>query len=429
MAIEIRLAKVSDSMEVATVVCWLKRAGDRVVAGEVIAELETEKAGVELEAPASGTLVRILVPDGTENVQVGALLAVIEPPGSKEIGEAPRSSTEDQRSLAETQRSPLEIQRQSAKPPDMTGMVRGKTETSDNEPIVVKQQADASVKATPLARMMAQLAGLELGALATGTPAVVTRTQVEDALGLRRTPSKGETARSHDASDESPPARLVPHNAIRKIIAGRMTEAKQKIPHFYLSIECVPTSATNFLERLNREAFQPRLTLTSLVVKAVATAIDRVPVVNAEWTPSHLALRKVNIAFGVATSSGLVAPVIRNADSKTLLELAEEMEDLIGRAKNARLRPQDTTGGTFTVSNLGMFGVSSLFAIVTPGQSCVLGIGASRDCPVIRDGRLAVGKLMTATLSADHRALDGAQGAEFLGVFKELIEEPARMIL
>jgi pyruvate dehydrogenase E2 component (dihydrolipoamide acetyltransferase) len=290
------------------------------------------------------------------------------------------------------------------------------------------RKAGQSVASTPLASMMAELAGLEVSSISAGRSGAVTRRQVEEALGLHKQPARSSKIRNEDA-DEMSAAQVVPHNAIRKLTAARMTEAKQTIPHFYLSIECDVTSATSFLERLNRNTPPTRLTLTTLIIKTAAVALQRVPVLNAEFTPTHLVMRGVNIAVAVATASGLVAPVIKNVNEKMLLRIAEELDELVERAKGTRLLLRDSVGGTFTVSNLGMFGVTSVVPIITPGQSGVLGIGTARECPVIRDGAVAVGKVMTATLSGDHRALDGAQGAEFLRVFRELIEDPARLIV
>jgi len=424
MAVEVRLEKMSDAMEVATVVQWLKRVGESVAAGEVIVEVETEKASVELEAPAGGVIARILVPDGTEDVPVGELLAVIEPVS----GEKPAEKR--QPSSAEAPSAVAEVSRPSPVAREIPAAVQraAQTPNSNGERKAPQQEAGPTVAATPLAKKMAEIAGFDISSIAPGSAGRVTRKQVEEALGLPGRQGEPATARGAEIG-EIAATELVPHNAIRKLVAARMTEAKQKIPHFYLSVDCNVAPVTELLQQLNRDALPTRLTLTSFVIKAAADAIGRVPVVNAEWTPSGLRMREVNIAVGVATPSGLVAPVIKHADRKRLLAIAQELNDLVERAKNARLRPQDTSGGSFTISNLGMFGVDSLFPIISPGQSCVLGIGASRDCPVVRDGALAAGKMMTATLSGDHRALDGAQGAEFLAILKGLIEEPARMIL
>lgn len=422
MVTEIRLPKLSDEMDAATIVRWLKHVGETVSAGEVIAELETEKAGVDLEAPSSGVMASILVAAGSEEVPVGTVLATIEPVASEGAGQSPQPAPLPHAAMEEVTRVPAN---QSA----MTAVV------SEQESVPVstdggtgRGKAEQSVRSTPLASMMAKLAGLEVSSISAGGSGAVTRRHVEEALGLQRQTARPSKLWNEDA-DEMPAAQVVSHSPIRKLTAARMTEAKQTIPHFYLSIECDVTSATSFLERLNRNGLPVRLTLTTLIIKTAAVALARLPVLNAEFRPTHLVIREVNVAVAVATPSGLVAPVIKNANEKMLLRIAEELDELVERARDARLRIQDSVGGTFTVSNLGMCGVTSVVPIITPGQSGVLGIGASRECPVVRDGTVAIGKLMTATLSGDHRALDGAQGAEFLRVFRELIEDPAQLIL
>ena len=377
-------------------------------------------------------MARILVPDGTEDVPVGELLAVIDTigVGDEKPAQVDRPSAQAPSAVAEVPRLIAQVPRPSPEPREIPAAVQAAAQApnSNGERKAMQDEAGLSVAATPLAKKMAEIAGLDIASIAPGSAGRITRKQVEEALGLPGRQGEPVTARGAEAG-EIPATELVPHNAIRKLVAARMTEAKQKIPHFYLSIDCDVAPVTELLQRLNRDALPVRLTLTSFLIKAAAAAITRVPAVNAEWTPNGLRMREINIAVGVAAPSGLVAPIIKNADRKQLLGIAQELEDLIERAKNARLRPQDTSGGSFTISNLGMFGIDSLFAIISPGQSCVLGIGASRDCAVVRDEALTVGKMMTATLSGDHRALDGAQGAEFLAILKGLIEEPARMIL
>jgi pyruvate dehydrogenase E2 component (dihydrolipoamide acetyltransferase) len=423
MVTEIRLPKLSDEMDAATIVHWLKHVGEAVSEGEVIAELETEKAGVDLEAPSSGVLASILVAEGSEDIPVGTVLATIEAIGGYAPGQSPQRA-------AVTPAAPEEVPRLRANQSAMTALVseQASMPVSTDGGSATGRKAGESVASTPLASMMAELAGLEVSSISAGRSGAVTRRQVEEALGLHKQRARPSKIRNEDR-DEMSPAQVVPHNAIRKLTAARMTEAKQTIPHFYLSIECDVTSATSFLERLNRNTPPTRLTLTTLIIKTAAVALQRVPVLNAEFTPTHLVMRGVNIAVAVATASGLVAPVIKNVNEKMLLRIAEELDELVERAKGTRLLLRDSVGGTFTVSNLGMFGVTSVVPIITPGQSGVLGIGTARECPVIRDGAVAVGKVMTATLSGDHRALDGAQGAEFLRVFRELIEDPARLIV
>ncbi|MGC2493454.1 dihydrolipoamide acetyltransferase family protein [Candidatus Binatus sp.] len=433
MPIEIRLEKMSDTMESATLVRWIKQAGEKVAAGEVIAEVETDKATVELEAPAGGIMHRILIPEGTENIPVGELLAVIESGTSEEASVEPRPAVpkaERPPMRADVSRSASVPQQLSEKPAETMSvdLSATSTETATIDPASVKQAPTRLIGATPLARAMARITGIDLASV-DSSAGDVTRAQIELALGMQKRPWDVAKTSAGVQSEETGGGHLVRHNVIRKVIAARMTESKQKIPHFYLTIECDVSSVTQLLERLNHEKLPIRLTLTSLTIKAVASAIRRVPAVNSDWKPNHLVMRETNIAVGVAAPGGLVAPVIKRPDQKTLLEIASELEELINRARNGQLTPRDTAGGTFTISNLGMFGVDTVFPIITPGQSGVLGIGASRDCPVIRDGAVVASKMMTATFSGDHRAIDGAQGAEFLRDFKQFMEDPARMIL
>lgn len=433
MPIEIRLEKMSDTMESATLVRWIKQAGEKVAAGEVIAEVETDKATVELEAPAGGIMHRILIPEGTENIPVGELLAVIESGASEEASVEPRPAVpkaERPPMRADVSRSASVPQQLSEEPAETMSvdLSATSTETATIDPAPVKQAPTRSIGATPLARAMARITGIDLASV-DSSAGDVTRAQIEQALGMQKRPWDVAKTSAEMQSEETSGGHLVRHNVIRKVIAARMTESKQKIPHFYLTVECDVSSVTQLLERLNHEKLPIRLTLTSLTIKAAASAIRRVPAVNSDWKPNHLVMRETNIAVGVAAPGGLVAPVIKRPDQKTLLEIASELEELVNRARNGQLTPRDTAGGTFTISNLGMFGVDNVFPIITPGQSGVLGIGASRDCPVIRDGAVVAAKMMTATFSGDHRAIDGAQGAEFLRDFKQFMEEPARMIL
>lgn len=434
MSIEIRLEKMSDTMESGTLVRWIKQAGEKVEAGEVIAEVETDKATVELEAPVDGVLHRILIQEGTEDIPVGALLAVIASEGAENKPAELRSAApeiEPAATLPEINRAASEPNRFSMEPAHSVSedLSDQSSETATSSPPQVRHAIDRSIGATPLATAMARITGLDLASVDRQGTHNITRAQVEQALGLHKGPGEVTKKSASVQSEVLEGGRLVRHNVVRKLIAARMTESKQKIPHFYLTIECDLSSSSQLLARLNRENLPTRLTLTSLTIKAAASAIRSVPAVNSDWKPNHLVIRRTNIAVGVATPTGLVAPVVRRPDQKTLLEIAAELEELVGRARNGQLKPQDSADGTFTISNLGMFGVDHVFPIITPGQSAVLGIGASRDCPVIRDGVVTAGKLMVATFSGDHRAIDGAQGAEFLREFKRFMEEPARMAL
>jgi len=440
---------MSDAMETGTVVRWFKNVGDQVSAGEVIGELETDKAGVELESPVSGTVARIFVAEGSENVPVGELLIVVDssaqPEAATSSGAVDALASEDLRHRIEE----VEHIDESPIPSDKGQPGVTSTAAHDHDIALAEHDSGDAIAATPLARAMAEIAGIQLSSIThAGRADRVTRRHVEERLGLttphRESSILSEQSPSIDLGLRSSArisqdttiqphttgSRQLAHTGIRKLIAARMTESKQNIPHFYLSIECDVSSVGNLLDRLRPEKLETRITFTCFAIKANAAAIRQVPAVNSRWTPDQLTVMdEINIAVGVATESGLLAPVIRNADRKTLREIAAELHELVERGKNGRLRPQDTGGGTFTISNLGMFGVESLFPIITPGQSCVLGLGALRETPVVREGRVALGKVMTATLSGDHRAIDGAQGADFLRTFKMLVDEPARILL
>jgi pyruvate dehydrogenase E2 component (dihydrolipoamide acetyltransferase) len=436
MLTEIRLPKFADEMNAATVVRWLKTVGEPVIKGEVIAEIETEKAGVDLEAPGSGILASILVAEGTEDVHVGAVLATIETTPDHEYVTSEESKIRSPRTLDVSPQMPTNQTQDSHVSVECSGQAghvqrsiqsSSQARSSDFNAGIIAQDSgqDRPLSVTPLAGMMAEIAGLDLSSVTSGAGAALTRQDIEEAL---RSHNKLKT-QNQPKDDEKLCPQIIPHNAIRKRTAERTTEAKQKIPHFYLSVECDMVRAVSLLEELNRKRPPHRLTVTTLIVKTAAAALVRVPSLNAEYTPTHLVMREVNIAVGIAAPSGLVAPVIKKVNKKMLLRIAEELQDLVQRAKTARLRLEDTMGASFTVSNLGMFGVTKVVPIITPGQSGVLGIGATREIATIRNGAVVVGKEMTATLSGDHRALDGAQGAEFLQIFKELIEEPVQLIL
>jgi len=422
---------MSDAMETATVVRWFKKTGEQVSAGEIIGELETDKAGVELESPVSGVVAQILVAEGTENVPVGEVLMVVDSSTKAVAASKPDEPAERHEAPSEN----AERHQPEVSAPD-----------GDDEPVEAKHDRDGAGDASPLARAMAEIAGVELSSIEVAGGGRIIRADVEEKLGLhsdrssRRVPQNLETAggpgRSSTALQREVAvearARVanIAHTSLRRTIAARMTESKQSIPHFYLSVECDASAVGDLLDRWRGEKLEARITITCFAIKAAAAAIRLVPAVNSRWTPEHLVLvDEINIAVGVATDGGLLAPVIRNADRKALRQIASELQELVERGRDGRLRPQDTGSGTFTISNLGMFGVESLFPIITPGQSCVLGLGATRETPRVRDGIVAIGRVMTATLSGDHRALDGAQGAEFLRSFKMLIEEPARILL
>jgi pyruvate dehydrogenase E2 component (dihydrolipoamide acetyltransferase) len=380
--IEVRLPQLAESMKAARLAVWLKREGDVISAGEPIAELETDKTNVELEAPGSGVLQRIVVAAGTESLEVGGLLAVIAEGEVETVSEP-------------TVREPSG---------DPAGAPR----------------SDERIAVTPLARRMAIVAGVDLGEIRGSGPAGrVGKVDVERVLRERRGVRAVPAAAPGMGFDEQPLSQM------RRVTAARLTEAKQTVPHFYLQIDCNVDALLEVRARIREADPGLELTLTDCVVRAAALALGKVPLANSAWAETAVRVYdSAHIAVAVNTPAGLITPVIRSAETKGLATISRELKGLTDRARAGQLQPEEYTGGTFTISNLGMYGITSLYPIVSPPQSCILGIGAAVERPVVREGAVTVGTVMSCTLSGDHRAIDGATGAELLAEFRRRIEQP-----
>jgi pyruvate dehydrogenase E2 component (dihydrolipoamide acetyltransferase) len=393
---------------------WLKAEGDAVVAGEVIAEIETDKATMEFEAAAAGTLGQILVAAGAA-AGVNSPIAVLLRDGEAAAGPEPRKEP-----TAAPVRAPITA-------PEPKAPARPNR-----------------IFATPVARRLARELGLDLATVAgSGPQGRILRVDVEAArplAGASRpvavTPAPMALAAPAPAAPGSRPtprqaSTPVPNSAVRKVIARRLLEAKQTIPHYYLTIDVELDALLDVRERFNaRPGASYRFTVNDLVVKAVALALGKVPAVNAMWTDeATLRFDAVDVAVAVATEAGLITPIVRDADRKTVAAISGEIKALADRARAGRLRPEEFQGGGFTVSNLGMHGVREFAAIINPPQSCILAVGAAEPRPVVRGGEIVARTMMTCTLSADHRTVDGAVGAEFLAAFKTYLEDPLVLFL
>ena len=472
--VEVRLPELSDAMASATLTAWLKKPGDPVTAGEPIAEVETDKTTVELEAPADGVLADIRVPAGTDAVAVGTVLALVRRAapgetatqggpagnaGSPETGASvpppPSGAVDTAEGLPATATAggaadavappaagaDARIRKPPAGGVGVDAPVCAATPPDDAGPALV------AVPATPLARRMAELAGLDLsGVTGSGDGGRVMKVDVERLLRSARegaaAPGPADAPAAEPAAAAPPPAPAsdLPHTdrpltAMRRITAQRMAEAKRSAPHFYLEVEC----AVDRLLALRAEAAAASdaaspagdagvPTVNDVVVRAAALALREVPLANSAWTGDAVRVYdRVDLAVAVQTPAGLVTPVVREADTRPLVEIGAELRRLAADARAGRLQPADYQGGTCTLSNLGMYGVSSLYAILNPPQSCILGVGAITERPVVRDGAVTIGSMMKVTLSADHRAIDGATGAELLRALKALLEDPRRV--
>ena len=409
MTVEFRLPEVSESMASARIAQWLKREGDLITAGEPLLEVETDKTTVEVEAPASGRLGQILVTAGAGGLSAGQLLATIQSvvPGATAAA------------------VPAPIATPAAPSAEQAAGANGRTYEH--------------VLATPLARRMALVLGLDLGRIAgTGTGGRVVKADVERLTAPVPAPVPPVAAPA-DADKQPARAEVVatnvafadqPLSAMRRVTAARLLQSKQTIPHFYLEVECVVDELMGVRQRLAASDPPVKLTLTDFAVRAAALALRKVPAVNTSWAGESVRRHEAtDICVAVNTLSGLIAPIVRSADRKTLGAISEEIRTLAARARAGQLRPDEYTNGTFTISNLGMFGVTSLYAIVNPPQSAILGIGATMARPVVREGLVTVGTTMTCTLSADHRVIDGAEGAQWLAEFRKLIEQPWLLLL
>jgi pyruvate dehydrogenase E2 component (dihydrolipoamide acetyltransferase) len=434
MATNILMPALSPTMTEGTLSRWLKREGEQVRAGDVIAEIETDKATMEVEAVDEGVLGKILVADGTEGVKVNEPIAIlvdqgeavpVAPAVNQKAAPAPAA-----REAPPTPRSRTPAPQQAAPPQTVAPKPALSSGNGHNGGI-------ERIFASPLARRMARQAGVELATLTgSGPNGRIVRADIEAAL-----PKEAPLARpiaepiARAAGGPFAPHRLVPHSSIRKVIARRLTEAKSSIPHFYVSMDIEIDALVKLMAELNAKAPAEGpdvyvITVNDLVIKASAATLRRVPAVNASWTDEGTILfDDVDISVAVAIPDGLITPIVRHADRKGLATISREMKDLAGRARAGRLKPEEFQGGGFSISNMGMFGVTDFAAIINPPQSAILAVGAGRKRPVVKDDSLAIATVMTCTLSVDHRVVDGALGARWLREFKRIVEDPLSLLL
>ena len=423
MATNILMPALSPTMTEGTLARWLKKEGDTVKAGDVIAEIETDKATMEVEAVDEGILGRLLVADGTEGVKVNQPIAILVEPGEA----VPASVATPAPAVA----APAVAAPAGAAPVAAA-------------PAAVAAAGGDRVVASPLARRMAQQAGVDLAGLAgSGPGGRIVRADVEAAAkGGAAVPAAVAAPVAVTAPAARGPApvitaphKLVPHSSMRRVIARRLTEAKSTIPHFYVSMDIEVDALWKLGEELN--ARSPKegegryvVTLNDLIIKASAITLRRMPRVNSAWTDDATVLfDDVDISVAVAIPDGLITPIIRRADQKGLATIGAEMRDLAARAKAGKLKPEEFQGGGFSISNMGMFGVSHFNAIINPPQAAILAVGAAAPRPVVKNGELAIARVMTCTLSCDHRVVDGALGAAWLKEFKKLCEDPLGLLL
>jgi pyruvate dehydrogenase E2 component (dihydrolipoamide acetyltransferase) len=412
MPIQILMPALSPTMTEGNLVKWLKKEGDAVKAGEVIAEIETDKATMEVEAVDEGTLGRIMIAAGTEGVAVNTLIALILEDGED-------AATLNEVSVASTK--PMT----EAKPVPVDGAKKEAAPQSASQPTETSR-----IFASPLARRLADQSQIDLRKIpGSGPRGRVVKSDIEAAI-TKRLAASAPTAPMYEESGYVD----MPLNAMRKIIAKRLTESKQEIPHFYLTVDCtldaVMALRAQMNQRLEAEGQGEKLSVNDFIIRAVALSLQQVPEANVSWMETALRqYQSADVAVAVAIDGGLVTPIIRAAEHKTLRQLSAEMKALAAKARAGKLSPQEFQGGSFTISNLGMYGIKDFGAIINPPQACILAVGMGEQRAVVRDGQIEIATQMTCTLSVDHRAVDGAVGSKFLGAFKELIEDPLRLVM
>lgn len=430
MPIKILMPALSPTMTEGNLARWLKKEGDAVKAGDVIAEIETDKATMEVEAVDEGRLGKILVGDGAQNVKVNDVIALL-----LEEGENPSVLA----SVTTASPAPLSTA--------VSSTMNGKA-SQPNAPLPSKMGSSAShpeksmqptpmggrVFASPLARRIAEQNGINLNSIKGSGPNG--RVVVADLkAGARGRSAELPMAKSGPVAFGEPLFELKPHSTMRKTIARRLTESKQQVPHFYLSLDCTLDRLLKLRTELNARSPESgpdsyKLSVNDFIIRACALALQKVPDANTSWSDEGVKYYKSSdISVAVAIPNGLITPIIREAEKKRLPEISKEMKDLADKAKAGKLKPEDYTGGSFSLSNLGMFGIKSFSAIINPPQGCILAIGAGEQRPIIQGGEINIANMMSVTLSVDHRVVDGVIGANFLSAFKALIEDPLGLVI
>ena len=463
MPINVTMPALSPTMEEGTLAKWLVKEGDKVSSGDVIAEIETDKATMEVEAVDEGTVAKILVPAGTEGVKVNAVIAILTADGEDASAGEGASATEGAIAADPKADNAATVPKAEAAPAARPAEAAAAPQA---KPAAAETGKGGRVVASPLAKRIAKDAGVDLGTVTgSGPHGRIVKADVEAAAKAGPAPKAAEAPKAEAASAPAAAAAAaapsapkgqsdeqikklfaegsyesLPHDGMRKTIAKRLVEAKTTIPHFYLTVDCELDALLALRAQLNAAApvtktekgDKPayKLSVNDMIIKAHALALKAVPAANVSWTEAAM-LKHKNVDVGVAVSieGGLITPIIRRADEKTLSAISNEVKDMAGRARARKLKPEEYQGGTTAVSNLGMFGVKDFAAVINPPHATILAVGAGEPRAVVKNGAVVVATVMSVTLSTDHRAVDGALGAELMAAFKQYIENPMGMLV
>ena len=457
MPTNILMPALSPTMEKGNLAKWLKKEGDKVKSGDVIAEIETDKATMEVEAVDEGTIAKIVVPEGTQDVAVNDVIAVLANEGEdvKAAGAGAAKPT------ASGTAPPKAAEAPAAAKPAPTPAAAAAPAPKATAPAAAAPAPQATVPASqtnghartfssPLARRLAKEAGIELTrVIGSGPHGRVIARDVEEAKsgkGLKAPAAApaGAPSIAPSMSDKQIRAlyedgsyEVIPHDGMRRTIAQRLTASVQTIPHFYLTMDCNIDKLVEAREEINAAAPKDKdgkpaykLSVNDFVIKALALALQRVPNANVSWTDGGMLKHKhSDVGVAVAMPGGLITPIIRKAETKPVSVISAEMKDFAARARARKLKPEEYQGGTTAVSNLGMYGIKDFTAVINPPHATILAVGAGEERPIVKNGKIEVAQIMSVTMSCDHRAVDGALGAELIGAFKMLIENPVMMVV
>ncbi len=457
MPIEILMPALSPTMTEGNLAKWHKKEGDKVKSGDVLAEIETDKATMEVEAVDEGTMGKIVVPEGAQGVKVNEVIALL-----LEEGEDAKALAGTEKAAAKPAPAPAAAPAQAAPAaPKTAPKTAAPAAPAAPAPQVNGAAADDRVFASPLAKRMAAQAGLDLAQLkGSGPQGRIVKSDIEAALakpGAARqaaAPSAAAPARPVAPQPAAQPAAAprpgapaygkdlivaqagnlpyieIPHTGMRRTIARRMVESKQNVPHFNLTVDCEIDALLKMRAELNDKSDAYKISVNDFVIRAASLTMRKVPRANASWSDEAiLQWQAVDCAVAVALPDGLITPIIKNADQKGLATIANEMKDLASRAKSGKLKLEEFQGGTFSISNLGMYGIKDFTAVINPPHGVILAVGAGEQRAIVRNGALAIATVMSCTLSCDHRVVDGAVGAQWIAAFKKMIEDPLTMLL
>ena len=453
MPINILMPALSPTMEKGNLAKWLKKEGDKVKSGDVIAEIETDKATMEVEAVDEGTIAKIIVPEGTQDVPVNDVIAVLAGDGEDVKAAGAGAAAAKPAPKVADKAADKAAEKPTAAPPAKPAAAPAPVAKAAPAPQAAGPAPQANgrgrIFSSPLARRLAKEAGIELGRITgTGPHGRVIARDVEEAKSGKglKAPAAAPTAPALAPSMSDQQVRalfeegsyeVVPHDGMRRTIAQRLTASVQNVPHFYLTIDCDIGKLLVAREEINKQAPTDKdkkplykLSVNDFVIKAMAVALQKIPNCNVSWTEGGMLKHKhSDVGVAVAMPGGLITPIIRKAETKTLSTISNEMKDFAARARARKLKPEEYQGGTTAVSNLGMYGINHFTAVINPPHATILAVGTSEERPVVRGGKIEIAHMMSVTLSCDHRAIDGALGAELIGAFKVLIENPVMMMV